>query len=222
MLYSKELDQGIDKDVALEMLKRSGCKFTITTLPRARIWLYIEQGSLDFSMSGITNKERDQFADFGWYLFNKYYFLVRKDSGVKNLSDFKNNKKLLLGKIRSFRYCENGNALVDQMEAQKRIFEVTQQDQLLDMIKRNHIQGIIVEPFNYSQIESKELEKITKIIDLGGSAVLHGLIMSKKSLSEAERKKWKELIAEMHRDGTILKILSKYFKPKLANSMIDF
>jgi len=222
MLYSKKIDQGIDKDVALEMIKRSGCKVEISVMPRSRIWAWIKSGQLDFSMSGITNDERDTFSDFSWYLYNKYYFLVRKDAQVNNLADFENNSNLDIGTIRSFRYSENANKLVDRLTTLKRNTEVPDHAQLLSMIKLNRIQGMIIEPFNYTQVDSKALQHITSVIDTGDAPVLHGVIMSRKSLSDSERDKWRAIIDGMVKDGTMLKILKKYFDVDMAKSMLDF
>ncbi|MDH5545106.1 MAG: transporter substrate-binding domain-containing protein [Gammaproteobacteria bacterium] len=222
MLYSTTLDAGIDRDVAIEMVKRSGCNVEISVMPRARIWTWIESGQLDFSMSGITNASRDKFADFGWYLYNKYYFLVRKDANIDSLAEFENNPKLEIGAIRSFRYSENANKLVDRLASQHRVTDVPDHAQLLSMLKLNRIQGMIIEPFNYTQVDSRELNEVTKIIDTGDQPVLHGLIMSKKSLSEEERTKWRNIIDGMRMDGTLLKIMSKYFDKEMAISMVDF
>ena len=79
LLYSAETNTGIDKDFADELIRRSGCKVTVSLMPRARIWQLIESGALDFSLSGIANNERYRFASFAWYFSNKYYLLVRKD-----------------------------------------------------------------------------------------------------------------------------------------------
>ena len=42
LLYSAATDSGIDKDVSDELLRRSGCKVTVSLMPRARIWQLIE------------------------------------------------------------------------------------------------------------------------------------------------------------------------------------
>lgn len=222
MLYSGDNDTGIDKDVAVEMIKRSGCQFEISLMPRSRIWLLIEEGKLDFSMSGITNDARDKFAGFAWYFHNKYYLLVRKDARVNNLSDFKKNPNLEIGAVRSFRYSPKANAFVDKLSEQKRVTDVLEHKQLLNMIKLNRIQGMIMEPFNNSQIENHELENITSIIDTGDAPVLHGLIISKKALPESEQKKWRAIIDGMVKDGTMLRIMNKYFEPEMAKSMVTF
>ena len=70
LLYSAETNSGIDKDFADELIRRSGCKVTVSLMPRARIWQLIESGALDFSLSGIANNERYRFASFAWYFSN--------------------------------------------------------------------------------------------------------------------------------------------------------
>ncbi len=121
LLYSADTNTGIDKDVADELIRRSGCKVTVSLMQRSRIWQLIESGALDFSLSGIANAERDKFAGFAWYFSNKYYLLVRNDAGVRNLSDFEQNEKLQLGVIRSFRYSETANRLVDKLQSVNRV-----------------------------------------------------------------------------------------------------
>jgi len=37
-----------------------------------------------------------------------------------------------------------------------------------------------------------------------------------------EQNQWRALINDMHRDGTMLRIFRKYFKPELAASLVNF
>ena len=53
LLYDSQTGEGIDKDMADELTRRSGCKINVSLMPRARIWQLIESGALDFSLSGI-------------------------------------------------------------------------------------------------------------------------------------------------------------------------
>src|SRR5471032_1507048 len=114
LLYSSDTNTGIDKDIADELVHRSGCQVRVSLMSRARIWQLIESGALDFSLSGITNTERNRFAGFAWYFSNKYYLLVRQDAGVHRLPDFERSDRFQLGIIRSFRYSESTNRLVDK------------------------------------------------------------------------------------------------------------
>ena len=222
LLFSADTNSGIDKDVADELARRSGCKVTISLMARARIWQLIESGALDFSLSGITNAERDKFAAFAWYFSNKYYLLVRKDSGVGSQADFAKNDKLQLGVIRSFRYSESANRLVDKLQEANRVSQSSGLEPLYQTLMQNRIQGMIIEPFDYPALDEKKIREISSIVEFNDPPVPHGLIMSKKSVPAAEQEKWRALINDMRADGTLLRIFGTYFKPELAAVLVNF
>ena len=222
LLYSSDTGTGIDKDIAEEMIRRSGCKVTVSVMARARIWQLIESGALDFSLSGITSAERDHFAAFAWYVSNKYYLMVRKDAGVTKLGEFERSTSLQLGVIRSFRYSSSANDLVDRLAAQDRITKATGLAPLYQLLLANRIQAMIIEPFDYPAIESASIRDKTEILEFGDPPVPHGLIMSKAALPAAQQLKWRALIEAMRQDGTMLRIFEKYFKPDLARAIVQF
>jgi len=221
LLYSADTSSGIDKDIADELIRRSGCRIHVQLLPRARIWQLIESGALDFSLSGISTREREKFAAFAWYFSNKYYLLVRRDAQVAKLDDFERNKALQLGVIRGFRYSDSANRLVDALTAQQRLTQSSSGlNALFSALLAGQLQGMIIEPFDYPTLDSARIRELTSIIEFGDKAVPHGLIMSRASLPEAQRAAWAGLIAAMRRDGTMLRIFEKYFKPDLARAMV--
>jgi len=222
LLYSVETDSGIDKDFADELIRRSGCQIRVSLMSRARIWKLIESGALDFSLSGIANDERNQYASFAWYFSNKYYLLVRKDSGIHQLSDFEHNDRFQLGVIRSFRYSDSADHLVDTLAAENRVSQAGGLEPLYQALLQQRIQGMIIEPFDYPAIDDKKIRDVTSIVEFNDPAIPHGLIMSKKALSAAEQEKWRALVNEMRADGTVRRIFEKYFNPDLAESMVDF
>jgi len=220
LLFSAATGAGIDKDVADELIRRSGCKVHVSLLPRARIWQLIENGALDFSLSGISTPERDKFAAFAWYFSNKYYLLVRRDAQVSNLDDFARNQGLQLGVIRSFRYSDSANRLVDTMAEQRRLTQSSGLPALFTALLAGQVQGMIIEPFDEPAIALAQLREATQVIEFGDPPVPHGLIMSRQSLSEAEQRKWRDLVMTLRRDGTVQRIFEKYFKPDLARAMV--
>lgn len=222
LLYSADTDTGIDKDVADELIRRSGCKVTVSLMPRARIWQLIESGALDFSLSGITNPERDKFAGFAWYFSNKYYLLVRNDTGVKNLSDFEQNDKLQLGVIRSFRYSESANRLVDKLQDANRVSQAGGLAPLYQTLILGRVQGMIIEPFDFPALEEKKIRAMTTILEFNDPSIPHGLIMSKKALSVTQQEQWRVIVNGMRADGTMRRIFEKYFKPELASALVNF
>lgn len=222
LLYSSNTDTGIDKDVADELIRRSGCKVTVSLMPRSRIWQLIESGALDFSLSGITNPERDKFASFAWYFSNKYYLLVRNDAGVQNLSGFEKNDTLQLGVIRSFRYSESANRLVDKLQETNRLSQAGGLAPLYQTLISGRIQGMIIEPFDFPVVEEKKIREMTTVLEFNDPPVPHGLIMSKKALSATQMAPWRSLVDGMRADGTMRRIFEKYFKPDLANALVNF
>lgn len=220
LLYSADTGTGIDKDVADELIRRSGCKVHVSLLPRARIWQLIENGSLDFSLSGISTPQREKFAAFAWYFSNKYYLLVRRDAAVSSLDDFKRNKGLQLGVIRSFRYSDSANRLVDAMAEQRRLTQSSGLPALFTALLADQVQGMIIEPFDEPAIAQARLNATAQVIEFGDQPVPHCLIMSRQSLPESEQRKWRGLVDAMRRDGTMLRIFEKYFKPDLARAMV--
>lgn len=222
LLYSADTDAGIDKDFADELIKRSGCTVTVTLLPRARIWQLIEQGGLDFSLSGIADEARNRYASFAWYFSDQFYLLVRKDANVKSLADFAANPALQLGVIRSFRYSPNANELVDELTVQRRVRQAARLEPLYDVLMSNQIQGMIIEPFDYPQVQSEEIREHTNVVETGDAPTPHGLIMSNKSLTLEERAQWRAVVDEMRADGTVERIFAKYLPADLAHTLVDF
>ena len=221
LLYSAATNAGIDKDVADELIRRSGCKVTVSLMARARIWQLIESGGLDFSLSGITDAERDTFAGFAWYFSDKFYLLVRKDTGIRNQADFEKNDRLQLAVIRSFRYSDSANRLVDRLQEANRLSQAGGLEPLYQLLVQNQIQGMIIEPFDYPALQEKEIREISTIVEFPDPPVPHGLIMSKKAISAPEQEKWRALMDGMRKDGTMLRIFEKYFKPDLAAALVN-
>ncbi len=219
LLYSADTDSGIDKDVAAELTRRSGCKVTISLMPRARIWQLIESGALDFSLSGIATAQREQFAAFAWYFSNHYYLLVRNSAGVATQQEFEDNPALQLGVIRSFRYSASANRFVDGLMSANRVSQAGGLGPLYLALMAGQVQGMIIEPFDFPALDEKKIRAATTILEFKDPAVPHGLIMSKKSLSAAEQEAWRGLIVGMRSDGTMRRIFEKYFKPELASEM---
>ena len=222
LLYSGQTGEGIDKDIADEMARRSGCHLSLTVLPRARIWQLIETGALDFTLSGITNAQRDKFAAFAWYVSNKYYLLVRRNADVHSVAEFRRKRGLRLGLIRSFRYGEQANAFVDAIEAEERITYAGTLDPLYTILLDDGIQAMIIEPFDFPMIAGAQLKAQTSILEFGDAPVLHGLVMSRKSLPPAQVTAWRDVLLSMRADGTIRRIFEKYFPVDLARQMTQF
>lgn len=222
LLYTAQTGEGIDKDIADEMVRRTRCHLTLTVLPRARIWQLVETGALDFTLSGISNPQREKFAAFSWYVSNKYYLLARRDADVHSVSEFRRKRGLRLGLIRSFRYGERANEFVDTLESEARVTYAGTLDPLYTILLADDIQAMIIEPFDFPMIAGAQLKAQTVILEFADPPVPHGLVMSRKSLPPAQQQAWHEVIQSMRADGTMRRIFEKYFPADLARQMTQF
>jgi polar amino acid transport system substrate-binding protein len=151
-----------------------------------------------------------------------YYLLLRNDAGVTKLADFAANPSLKLGVIRSFRYSASANRLVDQLDAQGRVSQASSLDPLYQVLLDNRVQAMIIEPFDYPTLASESIRERTRIVEFDDPPVPHGLIMSKKSLSDEQQQAWRALVEQMRADGTVQRIFEKYFAADLARTMTRF
>ena len=222
LLYTAQTGEGIDKDIAEEMTRRSRCHITLTVLPRARIWQLIETGALDFTLSGISNPQRDKFAAYAWYVSNKYDLLVRRDAEVRSVSEFRRKRAMRLGLIRSFRYGDRANELVDALESEERVTYAGSLEPLYTILLDDDIQAMIIEPFDFPVIAGAQLKAQTQSLEFGDAPVPHGLVMSRRSLAPAQLQAWGDVIQSMRADGTMLRIFEKYFPADLARQMTQF
>ena len=138
------------------------------------------------------------------------------------MTDFEKNPHFQIGVIRSFRYSKNANEFVDRLAAENRVIHASGLDPLYELLAMNRIQGMIIEPFDYSQVAGSQIRDLSTIIDANDPPVPHGLIMSKRSLTATEQAKWRAVVDEMRKDGTLLRIFGKYFSADLASAMVNF
>ncbi|NVO05206.1 MAG: ABC transporter substrate-binding protein, partial [Rhodoferax sp.] len=93
---------------------------------------------------------------------------------------------------------------------------------LYQALMQGHIQGMVIEPFDFPALEEKRIRELSTILEFNDPAVPHGLIMSRKALTAAQQEQWRALINEMRSDGSMRRIFQKYFKPELAATLVNF
>ena len=69
-------EKGIDKDIANELAKRSGCAFAPQIIPRARAFAQIEGSQLDMIVTATSSPERERSAWFVPFAATKIYTLI--------------------------------------------------------------------------------------------------------------------------------------------------
>lgn len=223
----KQGAQGIDKDIADELAKRSGCKFDTQVMVRARIWAELSKGGLDMSLSGIQNPERDQFAWFAHYLSMKNYAVVRAPLASKTTSaeSFLKQPQLQFGAVRAFKHGADQDQWLDTMRSHNRVQDSANVDTLFKKLKEGRIDAMFAQPAVYGKtIADMDMAKEVVVQDWtpGEKGVPHGLILAKSRFSETDAKAWQALVATLRTDGTLKRIYTRYLGAADASALLNF
>ena len=215
---------GIDDDLQKALAKRSGCKFEVSVLPRARAWLLLKAGGLDMVGSGIQTPERDQFAWFYHYILEDNVVVLGSRVGreVRTADQFLADSSLKFGGVRSYRYSPYYDAMVDSLIASGRVNEVPDPDAVFRTFERGRFDAFITNPIlylYYTKVLNLKLAKRLEDWDPAG-ATPSGLVLGRHAFTEAQAKQWEALISNMLQDGTILKIITKHMGPELGGKTV--
>jgi len=216
--------RGIDRDLVDVLAQRSGCKFQTLLQTRARIWMDLEAGWLDMSVSGIETEERARFAWFIPYLVMKNQLVTHAELAPKfhSLADFQYSS-YRLGVVRSFRHGQAQDALISALRKENRVVE--SRDANASFIKLH--EGKIDAMFSQSLVYTKYLKDLNlsadmRVLDLTPEevGVPHGLILSKQRFSAADAEQWRALMHELRADGSLRKIFRRYVDEAEAERLL--
>jgi polar amino acid transport system substrate-binding protein len=223
----KKIAQGIDKDVVEELAKRSGCKFETQVMARARIWANLADGTLDMSVSGIQNPERDRFAWFAHYMSIKNYVVLRAAvaQNTSTAEGFLKQPKLQFGAVRAFKHGAEQDKWLTELRGSERVQDSATVDVLFKKLKEGRIDALYSQPAVYGKyLVELDMAKDAVVQDWtpGEKGVPHGLILAKARFTESDAKAWQTLVSSLRTDGTLKRIYSRYVSAADATAMLDF
>ncbi len=223
ILYSNGI--GINKDIADEIIRRSGCKFETSVLPWARILNNLAAGTLEMGMSGIDTPERGQIAWFAHYFSGKTYVVIRADLAqtVRSTENFMAQPQLQIGIVTSYTHGPHLESFLERLRQDKRVQEVP--DTKINFVKLQHhrIDALLTSSLVFGQmIHDLGLVSDVVVQDWAPAEKRHpvGLIMSKHRFSESDVEPWRDLLRQMRTDGTLKKIYTRYLPEDEANKML--
>lgn len=218
--------QGIDKDIIDELAKRSGCKFDSLLMARARIWADLASGDIDMSVSGIANPERERFAWFANYMVLKNYALVNGTASmVRSAKDFLDQPSLQFGVVRGYKHGEEQDLWLSQLRQQGRVQESPDIDAIYKKLKENRVDAIFSPPPVYrKKIQDLGLQTTVSVQDWTPreKGIPLGLILAKSRFGESEAAKWRALIDDMRKDGSLKRIYERYLPPAESAKLLEF
>ncbi|MBF0613572.1 MAG: amino acid ABC transporter substrate-binding protein [Magnetococcales bacterium] len=224
-LYDKGI--GIDQDVVVELIRRSGCAFSTQVMTRARIWADLASGELDMSVSGIRNAERDRFAWFADYLIIKNYALVHGDvtGKVGSAREFLQQPRLQFGVVRSFKHGVDQDGWLDQLRLADRVQENPDVLTIFRKLKDRRVDAMFSQPPVFRKyLRDLEMEQEVEIQDWtpDEKGVPHGLILAKSRFDAVDAEQWRGLLEGMRRDGSLHRIFLRYVSEVEAKRMLEY
>ncbi len=206
---------GIDQDIINEVRQRTGCKIYTSLMPRARIWHDLEQGDLDFSVSGMATPERQRFAWFIPYMQMKSVVLLAPNVplSVQQAEDFIQRADLVFGAVRSFKHGNFNDEVIRQLSELNRLQYYPDSRTLFKALKQQRVQGIFAQaPVYRHLIPELQLSPKLRILDWAPqeTGVEHGLVLAKTNFDEKQLQDWQQLMLELKQDGTLLRIFKTY------------
>lgn len=225
-LYGRDADgqgQGIDKDVAEEVAKRSGCQFRTVVESRVRIWTQLAQGSLDMSVSGIPTPEREQFAEFIPYFASRNYAVMRveQSEALSRPEAFLADARRTLAVVKSFRHGPSYDVWVGQLRAQNRVVEVADFEAALRLLLIGRVDAVLTMPIMWPRLmQQPGLMEQLRLLDWAPQErVVHGLIVSRTRVPPADRERLREAIASMRRDGSLDTIFKRHLGDAIGRAI---
>lgn len=214
---------GIDKDLADELKKRSGCRFDVQVQARARTWDDLRTGAIDMATSALETPERDKFAWFEPYLRIKNLVVLPDDVAktVKSPADFYAQPKLTLGVVRGFKHGEEFDRWIDTLRRDNRVVDYVDAEQLFRNLAAHRVDGAIADPLVYRLLlQPSELNTMTIedwIPDRLGDPV--NIVFSKARFSRAAAEEWRILLRQTIDDGTMAAIFRRYLSDAEAERL---
>lgn len=219
--------RGIDKDLVDELAKRTGCKFSTQTMPRARVWADLASGELDMSLSGVQSPDRDRFAWFAPYSYFKNFAVIRTSTAttVSSAEDFMAQGSLQFGVVRGFVHQPAQEKWLEQLRSSQRVQESASISMLFEKLKLGRIDGLFALPVVYRKIlQEMKMQDEVVIRDWTpkDKASLGCLVMAKSRFSQAEAVRWRNVVLAIRTDGTLERIYARYLSPAEARAGVDF
>ncbi|WP_028104190.1 substrate-binding periplasmic protein [Pseudoduganella violaceinigra] len=216
---------GLDKDLAEELRKRSGCNFTYKVMQRRLIWAGLQSGSVDMTFSAAVTPERLVFAWAEPYMWVKNMVVLRKDAGanVHSLAEFIADPGLRLGYGRAYAAGPAYEEFVTQLRNIGRVEDVDDGERLYAMFKAGRFQALLAPKLVYASYLKDEIAAGDVRVEDWSAPRPHGaasMMMGKKLFSPEAARRWGGLLKEMRADGTLLRLIARYAEQDEAGKML--
>ncbi|MEJ6005875.1 hypothetical protein WG899_09985 [Paucibacter sp. AS339] len=218
--------EGVYPDLLRQIGRAQDCQFVFPVVPRARLsMMFFESLEADIFLPASRNTERDQKA-----LFVPMLKLSPTLITLTAKADTPQDVRALLGRstwraamVRSYSWGDEYEALMRQLESEKRVDYVTDLRTVGAMLRGGRVDFTILPPtLLYSALQEGRSDtdaggdfRFTELQGLPRSEV--GAYISRRSLSEADQQLLREALSKAARDGSLLRALQRYYPPEVLH-----
>jgi len=224
VLFRASNGDGIDSRLLDALEKKTGCMFERVVMPRKRIWVELEGGTLDMATGAIPTPERRAFAYALPYFLTRNLVLQRGDKAtlVKTPQALEDSN-LRLGVVRGFKHEPFYDALAGRLASQPgRVVEAVDVEDNLRMLDRGVVDVIFSQPVVFNEYLSAEKRRTLVVRDWApkDQFALGALMLQRKSFSPAQAQAWDTLVVNMARDGSLNRMYRRFMPAAQASSAV--
>jgi len=191
-------------------------------MPRARIFLEMEKGSVDIATAVLRTPERENTMWLEDYIQLRSYAVLGPavEKNIRSMQDFESSSVALKwGVVRGFSYGQFFDPAIVRLSQAGRVHEVTNADSLIRMVALGRLAGTLSTPMTYRKvIVEGGFSDIMRaeVWDAKEKPIPRAIGFSKKTFEEAASLKWRGLVRAIGRDGTTKGLIAKYLPPAEA------
>ena len=224
VLYRAATNDGIDVQLLDAIQGRTGCQFQRVVLPRNRIWAELQNGSLDLATGAIPTPERKAYGYLLPYLKTRNLVLIRKSAAAQlnSIADLQSSTERL-GVVRGFRHEAAYDALIGQIEKQDRVVKAVDVADNFRLFDKGIVNVIFSQPIVFRQYLTEDYlqsEVVQQDWAPQDEISIGALILSRKSFTAEQARKWDALLVALQKDGTLLKINRSFLSPAQARDLV--
>ncbi|MCX9157833.1 transporter substrate-binding domain-containing protein [Niveibacterium sp. 24ML] len=215
--------RGIEVDLAQALSHRTGCTFLPTYESRIRLWAAFDASQVDISLSGVATAERERFAVFLPYLHLRNVLLLRNAarSPAPASPNPMNDPETTLAVTRGFHYGPFWEPWISQVQSRGLVSQVAEEGDAVRLVAIGRADTTIVREIAWSYYASQYSDRPLRKLDVGATAGVMSVVLSRKTLDPAVHKAIAKALSEMKADGSLLRILQKHLPAELADKVID-
>jgi polar amino acid transport system substrate-binding protein len=215
---------GVFPDTLRELGKKAGCEFAFPVIPRARIsYMFLQSGEADLLLPASRSDERDRQADFVPMMKLKMALVSNKASTVRaaSVAELLAHPDWRGVVVRSYVFGNEYNALMAQLDAQRRVSYAAAPLMVARMMKAGRADFTVVAPtiFLSSLNEDPAMAGFADQVRFSALDGLpptdSGIYVSRRSLSQADQAQLHQLLRQAAQ-GTLWKWFQHYYPAHIA------